>query len=132
MGVFYQIKSHPVRFAKSCGLCMCFLTIGMSLGIVGPALLDFSDKTHSDLKLVALILPFRAGGYALGSFISGLLYQKLNFQVLTTITMAISAAFTMGVPFIKEIWTLLVHFLVIGFNLGMFSAGEWYNTIFNL
>ena len=126
MGFFNQIKTHPVRFAKSCGLFTCFLTIGLSLGIVGPSLLDFSDKTHKDLKFVALILPFRAGGYAVGSFISGLIYQRIDFQICASITMGFSAAFTIAIPFVVEIWTLLVCFMIVGFCLGLFSAGKFH------
>lgn len=124
MGMIDEIRTHPVRFVKNCGLFSCFLTIGLSLGVVGPTLLDFASKTKSDLKLVALILPFRAGGYAAGSFVSGLLYNKIDVQVLGVIVMAISGAFTIAIPFITDIWVLLSAFLVVGTNLGLFSAGN--------
>lgn len=119
-----EIRAHPVRFVKNCGLFSCFLTIGLSLGVVGPTLLDFASKTKSDLKLVALILPFRAGGYAAGSFVAGLLYNKLDVQILTAAVMAISGVFTIAIPFIYDIWVLLCLFLVVGTCLGLFSAGK--------
>lgn len=124
MGVFNEIRQHPVRLVKSCGLFSCFLTIGLSLGIVGPTLLDFQDKTRSDLKLVSLILPFRAGGYAFGSLVSGLLYERTDVQILTSFTMMVSAGFTLAIPFLNEIWSVLAFFLIIGLCLGLFSASK--------
>lgn len=125
MALLNEVCTHRIRFVKSCGLFSCFLVLGLSMGVVGPTLLDFKSQTDSPLEIVALIFPVRAAGYAFGSFLSGLLYPRMDVQIVILITMAISGSFTLVIPFLKEIYTLLLHFLFVGLSLGFFSAGKF-------
>ena len=124
MGVFEEIRTYPVRFLKSCGLFSCFLCMGLSMGIVGPTLLDFKVKTQSPLHLAALIFPVRAGGYAFGTFVSGMFYHKMDVHKLIIATMMISGIITLTIPFISEIKLLLVAFAIVGLTLGLYSSGK--------
>lgn len=65
-----QIRKYPHRFLETCALFTSFIALGLSLGVVGPTLLDLQTQVQRDLNEVATALPARAGGYALGSFVS--------------------------------------------------------------
>lgn len=65
-----QIRSHPTRFLKTAGLWLCFLSLGMSLAIVGPTLLDLRHQVCCNITDISYALAARAGGQAIGSFIS--------------------------------------------------------------
>lgn len=132
MGVFEEIRTYPVRFLKSCGLFSCFLCMGLSMGIVGPTLLDFKVKTQSPLSLAALIFPVRAGGYAFGTFVSGMFYHKMDVQKLITVTMTISGVITLAIPFISDIKLLLLAFAIVGLSLGLYSSGKTYLLAYSL
>ena len=72
-----QIKLYPLRFFKTCALYTAFIGIGFSLGVVGPTLLDLKSQVGRGLSEVATALPARAGGYALGSFVSEYTTQRV-------------------------------------------------------
>ena len=67
-------------------LFTCMLGIGLNYGIIGPSLIDLKTQLSADLASVSVLLPSRAGGYALGSFLMGFLYKKYNFFPWTHLT----------------------------------------------
>lgn len=68
MPVIQQIKKYPSRVWKSLALYSSLVTLGLSLGVAGPTMLDLGILVQDD-KNIAYILPGRAGGYAVGSFL---------------------------------------------------------------
>jgi hypothetical protein len=71
MAVWYdQIKMYPMRFWKTLCVYFCMMAIGLSYGVIGPTLLDLQTLVNCTLDQASLSLPARAGGYAVGSFIS--------------------------------------------------------------
>ena len=65
-----EIRTHKIRSLKTAALLSCWLALGMSLGVVGPTLLDLQELTQVKYSSVAYALTARAGGYAVGSFAS--------------------------------------------------------------
>lgn len=65
-----EIRKYPVRFLKTSELWACYLSLGMSLAIVGPTLLDLRHQVKVEIKEISFLLPARAGGQAAGSLIS--------------------------------------------------------------
>lgn len=70
MPFWVEIKTHKDRTIKFCVLLSCWLALGMSLGIVGPTLLDLQELVEVDESRIAFALSSRSGGYAIGSFLS--------------------------------------------------------------
>lgn len=68
MPVIQQIKMYPSRVWKSVALYSSLVTLGLSLGVAGPTMLDLGILVQ-DSDNIAYILPGRAGGYAIGSFL---------------------------------------------------------------
>ena len=69
MPLLEQIRRHPLRVVKSLALYSSFVCIGMSLGIVGPTMLDLQLEVSTTIDKITYVLPGRAGGYAAGSFL---------------------------------------------------------------
>lgn len=68
MPVIQQIKMYPSRVGKSIALYSSMVTLGLSLGVAGPTMLDLGILVQGN-EDIAYILPGRAGGYAIGSFL---------------------------------------------------------------
>jgi len=64
-----QIYDHKLRFAKTVALFLAYFTLGLNLGILGPTILDLQIAVNATFNHVTWVMPSRAGGYALGSFI---------------------------------------------------------------
>lgn len=115
---------HKLRYIKTIAMFSCFMQVGLSMGIVGPTLIDLRYQTQAELTKTALVLPFRAAGYAIGAFVTGIIYDYVNMQVLTFVTMFVSGAMTLAVPLLDDIWVVLALFLTLGLSLGLFEAGS--------
>lgn len=70
MSFLGEIRAHPRRFVKTLCFFSSTMSLGASLGILGPTLLDMCTQVERPLEDVATALPARAGGYAIGSFVS--------------------------------------------------------------
>ena len=70
MPFWIEISRHRIRFVKTLALYSCYLSLGFSLGIVGPTLLDLRQQVQSGIQQISFALTARAGGYALGSLTS--------------------------------------------------------------
>lgn len=123
MGFLSEIRSHPIRAAKSLAIMLCIIGLGFSQGILGPTILDLKTQVGRSLEDVAIAFPGRAGGYAVGSFIMGFVYEKLNMQVTAGICMVINAVLTAALPHISDLWTFLVVFSLNGALMGFFEVG---------
>jgi len=90
--------------------------------MIGPTLLDLRTQVSCDLTEVSTALPARAGGYALGSFIMGFIYDKINVQLFGVFATGISTFLTALMPHLPDLYALLCCFFVNGILLGAFEA----------
>jgi len=63
-------SSDRTKFLKTIVLFLTFASLGCQLSLVGPTLLDLQQQVDASLEQITLILPARAGGYALGAIAS--------------------------------------------------------------
>lgn len=73
MSLLQELRTERIRCLKTVVLLMCWLSLGMSLGVVGPTLLDLQQQVHVTTDAISFALSARAGGYAMGSFLSELI-----------------------------------------------------------
>lgn len=118
-----DILRHKVRYIKTTAMFLCCIQLGLNMGVVGPTLLDIQIKTQSELTKVVLIMPFRAGGHAIGALIGGLIYDYLNILLMGFMAMFVVGVVTMIIPFLFNIWIILGLFFILGFVLGTFECG---------
>ena len=119
-----SIRSHPLRFIKTCALYTSFIAVGFSLGVVGPTLLDLRTQVQEDIKQVSISLSTRAGGYALGSVVTGLLFKKVNFLLTSSLCLLASSVLTAVTPHIHGLYVLWSVFFMNGIFLGFFEAAS--------
>jgi len=114
-----------MKSVKTLAIYSALISMGMGYGVIGPTLLDLKTQVLSDLNQVSFILPARSGGYALGSIIMGFLFDKVNFQLYSSVVMAAAAVFYFLVAHVNFIYGLIGLFFFIGFVLGsMDNAGN--------
>ena len=74
-----EIRHQRIRLLKSLAIYLAFLGVGLVNGIMGPTMLDLQIAANATLSEIAMILPGRSGGYAMGSF-TGNYHRLMNSQ----------------------------------------------------
>lgn len=70
MGLISEIKQHKVRLLKTIAQYTVYMTLGMSVGVIGPTLLDLKEQVDTSLQTISLIMTSRAAGHVIGSLVS--------------------------------------------------------------
>lgn len=86
MAVIEQIKQHPTRVLKTIALYLNLIALGINLGMAGPTLLDLRILVQASIEEISYVLPGRAGGFAVGSFVgkfTHLQYQYMNANIVS-------------------------------------------------
>ena len=143
MAFWVEVRRHRIRSLKTAVMLSCWLALGMSLGVVGPTLLDLQELVQTDTGSIAFALTARSGGYALGSFLSrysysffplisdvlsiptvGVIYERINFLAGTGVAYILAACLTLSFGFLRSLWSLLLAFTLNGACLGFVEAGS--------
>ena len=117
-----EIKEHPKRFYNTLGLYMAFICGGMTMGIVGPTLLDLRIACDTDMSILAYIVTGKASGYAVGSFINGFIYTRVDAQVAIAVGTLISGVIIIAIPFVRNVYLLIAVFFLLGSNQGTYES----------
>lgn len=107
-------------------LLNAFLVYGISDSIVGPTLLDLKDVFESSLATLSFMMLLRSLGSLLGSFLTGLIFDKLKkFQYLIlTGAMILMAIPTICLPHLPNVFIAYVFFFAKGMGEGALNTGE--------
>ena len=77
MVFWVEARQHPVRALKTLCLLSGYMALGLASGLVGPTLLDLRQQVQTGLSTISYVLTSRAGGHAIGSVISELIFNTL-------------------------------------------------------
>jgi FHS family Na+ dependent glucose MFS transporter 1 len=102
---------------------LSFIVLGMLAAVEGPALPGLAENTAVTLDRISLIFVFGASGYLLGSLFSGQAYDRLpghRLMGFTLLAMAICAGL---IPFMQNLWSLLLVFFVLGLAKSALDVG---------
>jgi MFS family permease len=113
---------YPVQAVKTLALFTSIFAIGLTFGVIGPTLLDLRIQVSRDLSETSTALPARAAGYAIGSFIMGFVYDRLNIMLFTTVSMGCATVLTALIPHMHIFYWMLAVFFLNGVCLGSFEA----------
>ena len=100
---------------------------GMSFSLLGPTLVDLSHWSSSSLTQTSQLFTVRGGGTILGSFISALLFDHLNYYATYALFLFASALVQSLVCVARNYYALLANFFFSGVTLGFLDAGK--NTV---
>ncbi|PMR71635.1 MFS transporter [Halomonas heilongjiangensis] len=106
---------------------LAFLAIGMSGGLLGPALPHLAEMTGSTMGQIAVLFTARALGNMLGSVVSGMLVDRFpGHRVLIGMVLLMAAGLA-AVPFSQALTVLTAVVFLLGFAEVSINAGT--NTL---
>ena len=117
------MEDRVVRLTKTAIVLSGFLALGISMGIRGPTLQDLRQQVGVSVLLISYTLTVRAAGHCVGSFVTGFLYNKINFLLSSSAVFIIAAVVTLLVPLATSLTQLLVIFTIYGISFGYYDAG---------
>ncbi len=103
------------------------VVIGMSGGLLGPALPHLAEMTGSGMGQIAVLFTARALGNMLGSVVSGLLIDRFSGHRVLIVMLVLMAMGLAAVPFSQALVTLTAAIFVLGFAEVSLNAGS--NTL---
>ncbi|RCV87214.1 MFS transporter [Billgrantia montanilacus] len=106
---------------------LVLIAIGMSGGLLGPALPHLAEATGSGMGQIAVLFTARALGNMLGSVISGLLIDRFSGHRVLCAMLVLMALGLAAVPFSQTLALLTAIIFVLGFAEVSLNAGS--NTL---
>ncbi len=91
-----------------------FTVVGLSLGMLGPALTQLRDRSGTDIGGVGVLFAGQACGYIVGSFGSGRILDRVDGHRLYAAALVVLGAGMFAVPLFSSIYVLTAVFAVIG------------------
>jgi len=98
-------------------------TFGLIGSSLGPILPDLASQVSVPINTIGLIFTARSGGFLIGSFFSGRIFDRFKshlYLVACFVAQAIILAFT---PFITDFWMLVAILFISGITLGFVVVG---------
>lgn len=102
---------------------VAFIALGMMTAVTGPVLTRLADNTGSDLSQIGTIFISGSLGYVGGSLLSGRLYDRWPGHPIMALNLLSMAVIAMLIPFISQLWLLLVAMFGLGLMSGMVDVG---------
>lgn len=100
-----------------------YLLLGLMLTSIGPCMNDLEEQSGSSTGAVSFLIVVMSLGYIGGSIVGGRLYGRLaGNRVLAAALLAMAAA-TVTIPWLTELWLLIVVFAFVGLTLGIMDVG---------
>ena len=97
--------------------------VGMATAILGPSILYLVDQTHSSLTEMSFIFPARAGSYLLGSWLSGILFDRYRGHRLLVLSLVVMGITLSAVPFLLSPISLVMMIIGMGLAMGLVDVG---------
>ena len=119
--------AHPELRLPVAAYLLSFFVLGMSVSVLGPALSELRDRADTDLGGIGVLFVGMSGGYIVGSFIAGRLFDRFDPHRVyagSLLLLAIGIAF---VPSLDTLPTLFATFVLVGFGAGSVDVGA--NTL---
>jgi FHS family Na+ dependent glucose MFS transporter 1 len=118
-----SIALHDARLSQTGAYCAAFIALGMVSASLGPTISGLAANTGTTLSRISVLFPARSIGYALGSFLGGLLYDRMRghpIMVAVLVAMGVTMALS---PVTPLLWLLVPVFLITGLAEGALDVG---------
>ncbi len=112
---------------RTLGYYLIFLYGGLGVAITGPTLPSLAAQTAASLGTVGLLFLTGSGGYTLGTFVSGRVYDRARGHLVLGIAQLSSAALLALFPLVPGFWCLALISVLRGFADGFLNTGA--NTL---
>nr|XP_037275094.1 sodium-dependent glucose transporter 1-like isoform X2 [Rhipicephalus microplus]XP_037287950.1 sodium-dependent glucose transporter 1-like [Rhipicephalus microplus] len=116
-------RDAVLRLVRTANLCSACAGMGLFFSVTGVALLDLADVYGTDVGSVAQLVTTRGVGILAGSFFGGLLYDRLNTQLLSVLFTALTSASVFVTPSSGELLYAHGTSVLAGFSMGALDTG---------
>ncbi len=105
----------PIRRPPSGGLYLAvFVTVGLSLSLLGPALTYLRDRAHVSKGEIGVLFVAQAVGYLVGSLLSGRLYDRgYGHRAMAGALLGVAAS-SLVIPHVSSVAGLAVPVAFVG------------------
>jgi len=118
-----EALNRVAHWSRTIGYILSMTTFGLIGSSLGPILPDLASQVSVPINTIGLIFTARSGGFLIGSFFSGRIFDRFKshlYLVACFVAQAIILAFT---PFITDFWMLVAILFISGITLGFVVVG---------
>ncbi len=115
-------RSHSSR-ALAAGAYMTFVTLGLTVSVIGTALPFLARQTGVSLQTVSYLFIGSSLGYMAGTFCGGLLYDRLPGNRLMAGALFALVPLLALIPQLRILGALVAAYLLLGFFQGTMDTG---------
>ncbi len=108
---------------RSIGYILSMTTFGLIGSSLGPVLPDLAAQVSVPINTISLIFTARAGGFLIGSFFSGRVFDRRKAHLFLVACFIIQALILALTPFIGDLWLLVAVLFLSGITLGFMVVG---------
>ncbi|MEI7987955.1 MAG: MFS transporter [Chloroflexota bacterium] len=112
---------------KTIGYYAAFITLGLSLGVLGPTLPALANKLNTDISMLGILFTAREIGTMLTALFGARLYDRFPGHRIMTIGLFSVMVLMALVPFLSTVWILSFVVLLMGLFAGAIDVGA--NTL---
>lgn len=116
--------SRLAHWARTIGYILSMTVFGLIGSSLGPILPDLAAQVSVPLNTISLIFTARAGGFLIGSFFSGRIFDRYQAHLFLVACFLIQSIILIFIPFIPDFWLLMVVLFFSGIVLGFVVVGS--------
>mgnify|MGYP001094227181 CR=1 FL=1 len=105
------------------GYLASFVGLGLVASSLGPSLPSLALQTDTSLSSISYLFTLRSGGYLLGSFFGGRLFDRFAGHPVIALGALIIAILIALAPFIPILWLLTLLLCILGIGEGFLDVG---------
>jgi fucose permease len=102
---------------------LAFLTVGLSVSLLGPALSELRDRSGADIGSIGILFVGQSAGHIAGAIVAGRLYDRYVGHRVFAGSLFLLALAMLTVPLIDTLSPLFAVFFVIGSGAAGIDAG---------
>lgn len=119
LGKLRHSHDYRIRFLHTCFVVWMFITLGWVVSVVGGTFPDLRLIIDKDLETASWIFTLGSFGYMLGSFLGGILFDRINRLLLLVGVTTLSAFAVTAYPWCNTFPAMLA----VSFFSGLFTGG---------
>jgi len=116
--------SRLAHWARTSGYILSMATFGLIGSSLGPILPDLAAQVSVPINTISLIFTARAGGFLIGSFFSGRIFDRFKAHLFLVACFLLQSLILIFTPFITDFWLLVAVLFASGITLGFIVVGS--------
>jgi len=116
--------SRMAHWARTIGYILSMTAFGLIGSSLGPILPDLAAQVSVPINTISLIFTARAGGFLIGSFFSGRIFDRYQAHLFLVACFLFQSIILIFTPFITDFWLLIAVLFASGIVLGFIVVGS--------